>query len=431
MEPGGGASAGASPPRTTGTEALALPVVLAAGPGSADRAYLDGMQVGIRRVNATGGIGGVPLRLVVHEHGGDPGEAERVLREVVSTRPAALLYAGPGSVVSSLRPELQDPGTPLVLLEGDLYTPRALFREVFQVSIPWEWQAQVVARYLVLDRRAKDVVYLGAGPEAAGAERALRGAMAYWGGGVNAAFVLPGLGPQGDPPAAWGAALDRASRADWAVAFGPAAEARGLAEALDRASGPRRPGIAGPAALLGWEGASASPGTVAVHTYTWAGWAQPIARVNAFRSLSGRTVGRTPSGLEQEGYDAVRALAEGLRATGGLGGPALVAALEDLGSRAYAGFPVEFGPDDHLFPPRDELGLYATAGPREALDPWMDPEEDRWRALMRTFTYDGERTNVLDRDRKVFFPFWDPGQPGPPYWRSRYGIVSGPEDPLH
>ena len=43
----------------------------------------------------------------------------------------------------------------------------------------------------------------------------------------------------------------------------------------------------------------------------------------------------------------------------------------------------------------------------------------------------GTRTNVLDIDRKVFFPFWGKDQPGPEYWRSRYGIATRPGDRLH
>jgi len=92
---------------------------------------------------------------------------------------------------------------------------------------------------------------------------------------------------------------------------------------------------------------------------------------------------------------------------------------------------VDFGPDDHVFAPRDELGLFAVAGPKERLDPWEVAGTDPWRPVMRTFTYDGRRTSVLDMDRKVFFPFWGKDQPGPVYWRSRYGIVTRPNDPLH
>jgi hypothetical protein len=51
---------------------------------------------------------------------------------------------------------------------------------------------------------------------------------------------------------------------------------------------------------------------------------------------------------------------------------------------------------------------------------------------MRTFTYDGQRTSVLDVDRTVFFPWWTKYLPGPHYWRSIYGIATRPkDDPLH
>jgi hypothetical protein len=151
----------------------------------------------------------------------------------------------------------------------------------------------------------------------------------------------------------------------------------------------------------------------------------------AFTRTVERTEGRAPNGLEQEGFDAVRVLADGLRATGGLGGAALTAALERMRDRAYSSFPVFFGPDDHEFLPRDELGLFAVAGPAESLDPWQSNGVEAWRPILRTFTYDGRRDNILRRDRQLFFPSWRKNQPGPYYWRSRYGIVSGPKDPLH
>jgi hypothetical protein len=51
---------------------------------------------------------------------------------------------------------------------------------------------------------------------------------------------------------------------------------------------------------------------------------------------------------------------------------------------------------------------------------------------MRTFTFDGEKTNILDRDKQVFFPRWQRPRPSPKYWRSRYGIVTRPaRDQLH
>jgi hypothetical protein len=192
------------------------------------------------------------------------------------------------------------------------------------------------------------------------------------------------------------------------------------------------PRIVGSASLLDLDPTKlgAPPGTTACYTYTWAGWAQPIPRVGRFRTNLTSAVGHSPAGLEQEGYDAVRTLALALARVREKGGPALVEALEAIHDKTFSSFPVDLGPDDHTFLPRDELGLFAVAGPNERLDPWQQPGREPWRALMRAFTYDGKRSDILDRDRRVFFPFWRKDQPGPEYWRSRYGITTR-RDALH
>jgi hypothetical protein len=173
------------------------------------------------------------------------------------------------------------------------------------------------------------------------------------------------------------------------------------------------------------------PGATTCYVYTWAGWAQPIKRVAAFRKSFRRSFGRLPSGFEQEGYDAVRVLVEGLKKTEGEGGRRLTATLERLPAQTFSSVPVDLGPDDHLFLPRDELGLFAVPGPNEELDRWQKPDHSNWRPLMRTFTYDGKRTNILDRDKRAFFPFWRENRPAPFYWQSRYGITTRQSDPLH
>jgi len=51
---------------------------------------------------------------------------------------------------------------------------------------------------------------------------------------------------------------------------------------------------------------------------------------------------------------------------------------------------------------------------------------------MRTFTTDGQKVNLLNADKKVFFPGWRRLKPSPRYWKSEFGIVSRPdEDLLH
>lgn len=391
------------------------------------------MKLAVDEVNAAGGIEGRPLGLAVQDDGGSPTLATRLIGDLVSKRsgrPPGILYVGPGPALSSLRAQFDRAGTPVVLLEGDLYTSRGLFPQVFQTTIPWEWQAHVIAKYLVLDRKARDVVFVGAGPEARVGQRALGGALAYWGGRLARGFTAGSINDR----SALAPAFDRAARADAAVVFGPPGVSLMLAGSIEEVAPEPglRPRISGPASLLVDERGLSHPGTTACYTYTWAGWADPIPRVGRFREEFRAAFGRDPSGLEQEGYDAVRLLAEALARTRGKGGSKLTAALEDTHGRTFSSFPIDLGPDDHLFLPRDELGLFAVAGPEERVDPWQVPGSRPWRALMRTFTYDGERTNVLDRDRRVFFPFWRKNQPGPEFFRSRYGIRSrAARDPLH
>jgi hypothetical protein len=269
------------------------------------------------------------------------------------------------------------------------------------------------------------VVFGGQGPEAPAGADTMDRALRYWGGKLDHAFTAC--------PCAEG--LERAGAADWVVLFGPPPVPLELANAVEEIAPLDGPGITGSAGLLVRDEGLArpNPGTSAAYTYTWAGWAEPIPRVSSFVERFQAAMDRPPTGLEQEGFDAVRAMVEALRANGGRGGADLVQALEDMEERTFSSFPVDFGPDDHLFLPRAEVGLFAVPGPRRRIDPWQSRAggEELWRPIMRTFTYNGERTNILDRDRPILFPFWDEDQPAPDYWRSRYGIVTGPEDPLH
>lgn len=417
------------------TDAVVLDVVADLSPttGSLElpNSYLEGIQLAAEQVNAGRGVKGRRVELALHDHRGEPAEAERLVAEVLAGDPTALLYVGPGTALQPHRQRFLETGVPVMLLQGDMYTSRTLFPQVFQTTIPWEWQARVIARYVVTDRDAADVVFIGSGPEAGTARDALAGALEYWGGDLGAGFVIRSGGTPGRKP------YVRAMGADWVVIHGTDVDSPVdlilAVEVMAQEGGLKDlPGFTASSGLLGQEALASIPaGASACNTYTWAGWAEPIPRVGEFRRKFQAFAGRLPSGLEQEGYDAMWTLIAALRQTDGEGGPALADALEGIQDRTFSGFPIDLGPDDHMFAPRDELGLFAIPGSHEEVDPW-DQGGASWTPLMRTFTYDGERTNVLDRDRRVFFPYWNKNLPGPKYWRSRYGIVSRPgQDPMH
>jgi ABC-type branched-subunit amino acid transport system substrate-binding protein len=418
------------PSPSPGLPPLYLDVVAAteassAGPGAAnDQTYLDGMRLAVQVLNADGGAGGRPLELRPHDDGGSLDRSTEVIRSLLDAGSTAILYVGPGPALSPLRELFAQAGTPVILLGGDLYTSRGMFPQVFQTTIPWEWQAKVIAKYLVTDRRAGDVVFVGSGPEASAAATSTGRWLEYWGGSLAGSYLTPPAGAS--PPSR------PASDANAAVVFGTPYDVHAEVAALE--AGAHRPRISGGESLLvPVEGFDQPPaGTTACNTYTWSGWAEPIRRVGAFMASFQASAGHPPNGLEQEGYDAIQALAYALGRDGLRGGRALVSALEAIHDRAFSGFPIDLGPDDHQFLPRDELGLFAVPGPNERLDPWQSrTDPDLWRPVMRTFTYDGRRDDILDEDRPVFFPGWRKNQPGPYYWKSRYGIVSKPKDPVH
>ena len=332
------------------------------------------------------------IRLAAEETGIEPalvdpaGNPEGALRQAVTGGASAVIVVrAPGAVIRA-RPDIEAAAVPVIEIGGDLYSDQALFRYGFQVSIPLTWQARVLAHYLVVDRGYDRIAFVGQ-PDIA-----------------RAALQEEGVTPIEDAP-----------QAHLALAALPQEPSGGQ--------------LAGPADVLATSG-TVPPGTVACAPYTWAGWAEPIPRVSRFRARFLDRFGREPGLPEQDGYDAARVLSDALDRTGGRGGEALVRALESFRDETYVSTPIRLGPDDHVFAEQSHLGLFALE-PAGAQAPGEDLEPLPWRPLMRTFTTNGKRVNLFDRDVRVFFPNWRPPAPRPNYWRSRFGIITRPDDPLH
>src|SRR6266536_1926415 len=360
LQPTASPSLSAGPPLYL--DVVAATVASRDGPDAAnDQTYLDGMRLAVQALDDKGGVGGRPLQLRLHDDGGDLDRSTKAIGSLLDSGATAILYVGPGPALSPLRERFAQAGTPVVLLGGDLYTSRRMFPQVFQTTIPWEWKAKVIAKYLVTDRKAKDVVFVGSGPEASAAAASTGRWLEYWGGSLAGSYLTPPAGVSPPSKPAWDA--------DAAIVFGTPYDAHAEAASLVSGHAPRLSG--GESLLAPGAGFDQPPaGTTACYPYTWAGWAQPIRRVRAFMASFEAFAGPPPNGLEQEGYDAIQALAYALDRDGLRGGRALVSALEGIHDAVFSGFPIDLGPDDHLFLPRDELGLFAVPGPIERLDPW-------------------------------------------------------------
>jgi hypothetical protein len=378
---------GSSP--ATPPDAVELAVV--AGPGA--EPYLRGMEVAVRQINRSGGIDGVPVRL---RRSGNVG---------VSGGSPATLVVGSADAVTRLRPEIESSGAVVVVIGDDPYSSRELFRSVFQASVPELWQARKLARLLVTDLRFGRIALVSGDRDTIEAYEA-----GFAEEGTGLSIVEPG----GDTEPAC-----RVAGSDAVLLPGPADEIGPLATAIDALPEP-------PLLALGSEGlgvdAPLPPGTLAPYHYAWSGWADPIARVHRFRTRFRRIHGLDPEGLEQEGYDAVRVLAEVLRRTDG-GGDALIRELEAVADATFSALPLRLGPDDHVLLPEGQLGVFAVARPGTEA-PGEALATNPWRPVMRTFTYNGERVTIARRDLRVFFPSWRHPAPSPEFQVSRYGITS-------
>ena len=344
--------------------------------------------------------------------------------------PTAVIVVGDARGVVEARPVIEEARVPVILMGGDLYSPRQMFRYAFQTSIPYRWQARVLAHYAVGDRGYDSIAHV-VDPDL---------------GEVTNAGIAEEIAAEGGDIVLGPAITDESSAADvagelvssgvrGAMFLGSTAKAALLSSALSAHPDP-------PQLLLSAEALDVSffsepnrnpaPGTVACYSYVWSGWAGMIPRVHEFRERFSASFDHVPASLEQEGYDATKALAGALVRTDGEGGFRLVQELETFREETYSSVPVRLGPDDHVMAEQSHLGLFAIEEPIDAALP--PPEASSllpWRPIMRTFTTDGEKMNFLDRDKKIFFPFWQPKRPTPKYWRSLYGIVSRPSDPLH
>jgi ABC-type branched-subunit amino acid transport system substrate-binding protein len=400
------------PPRAT--------IRLVSSPDPSLASFREGVRFALEEVVAQGEL---DLRLL---------DAPSVAT-AVRLDPAAVIVLGDAASVAEARPSIEEARLPVVLMGGDLYSSRQLFRYAFQTSIPYRWQAEVAAKYLVSDRgydALANVIDTGLDPRI---HDAVNEAIAGEGGIVSVVSEIGESSPALDAEAAADAAVS--AGADAVLFLGGTAKATQLAHALAQHQDPPQLALASEALDVSWlsvPNRDPAAGTVAPYSYTWSGWADMLPRVSEFRRGFSDFSMHYPASLEQEGYDAMRALADALIRTGGEGGDRLVLELETFREETYSSVPVRLGPDDHVLAEQSHLGLFAI---EEPVDGALPPPEASsllpWRPILRTFTTDGEKMNFLDRDKRIFFPFWRPKRPTPKYWRAEFGIVSRSSDPLH
>lgn len=323
---------------------------------------------------------------------------------------------------------------PVFELRNDLYERQALRPSVFQMSVPHSWEAYRLARYFGPGDRGYRRVGLirtsSSGGEVAAVS--LREAASLRGLDLVETDPLPVVVDASSDQIA--AVLSKLREARVEVVVAEASDAqlmevnRLLSSEAFNYEGKRRIADGWRPQLAGFDSlfsiSEMRPGTVAAGEY-----GRPVRHVDSIPAIKSfvdefeKANVPTLEGKESVAYDAVKFLAESVKRAGANDHEKVVQALEGFDRVRFARLPVSFSPTDHVAPERDHLGLWAVPTPDASKEPWF--------LLMRTFTSDLERTNILEEDWPSFFDGTTPGGEAPFFHQAKRGIVSDKSDDLH
>lgn len=438
----------------TGTDTLIIGLVgTSSGPRSwrGDTAF-RGADVGVHILNRTRDSDERVIELRTLDDMGDPDRALELIEDLAaSERTIGVVYAGPPMALAEAESALADAGIPGLLTFGDLYSAKKLTPHVFQVSPPYLWQARVIARYLVRDRRYATVGLLATDtPSGRVARSSLREALRSMGRrlavsvtyetGEGSGRALRKLKRRGveavvleAPPPAGAEVLDHLKSNGWAYRGTPRARIRS-AQSRRKARSHRRewrPQIVGFSPLittlperLAW------PGLVASDSYARGAHYLPIPSFESFRRAYEGWWESRPLSWERRAFEAVRMIGWAARRSSAEEDLALV--MEEMNAQRFGGLDVTFGPDDHTSVNPDDVGLWVVPRPGAAPEARSLPDNWPWVLLGRGFSIDGERTDIASEDWRHLFPGSPPPNgPAPRSSRAEFGVTSPRSDPVH
>ncbi|MDQ3940989.1 MAG: ABC transporter substrate-binding protein, partial [Actinomycetota bacterium] len=385
------------------------------------------------------------FELVTHDDAGDPALATRLVQELASSdRTVGVVYAGPSEGLPPAEDALAAGGIPAILNYGDLYSARLLSPHVFQATPAYLWQARVIARYLVLDRRYSRIGILSEDSLAGEtARRSLTTALADVGGRVADASLVP------KDLARVGRALRplRRRRVQAIVVEGSPATFEATLETLRETGAtyrttraakrrnPWRPQVIGFDSALspGIEESLLTPGVAAADSYARGAHYLPIPSFERFHRAFVDWWDSEPYGWERRAFESVQMIGWAARRVPTGKATDVARVLEKMRNRRFGGLDVTFGPDDHTSVDQTTVGLWVV--PRGGIKVRERDEVPRnlpWVLLARTFSIDEERTDVLPEDWKWLFRGAPPkNRPAPKIRRSLYGVITGRNDPIH
>jgi hypothetical protein len=411
----------------------------------------EGAHFGVGALNRSVNSGQPSFELITRDDRGDPERAAQLVEQVAADpRYAGVVYAGPTDGLPPAQTALQQARIPGVLCYGDLYSARLLRSNLFQVSTPFEWEADRIAPYIGRDRR-----YVTTG---ALIEKSLDGRTAN--ASLQDALVRTGLSRAvveryAPPKLEFRASLARLrrSRVEAVVVQGsPRAFDRVVATLRAMEAGYRstaaarfasaRPGVELKGRpwrpqVLAFDSAihpsdSALPeGTVAADSYTRRVDYLPIPSFKAFKSGFVDWWGHQPLGWQLRAYEAVQMIGWARLRTDA--GADVAATLERLRGVRFGGLDITLSDDDHSAIDESTVGLWtiprddAPVAEKERL-----PVSLPWVPIARTLSTDKKRTRIPAEDWPYLYGGRFGGNSPPPtYSDMRFGVRTSRRDPVH
>jgi len=390
------------------------------------------------------------VELVSLDDEGDPDRALELIEQLAeSPRTIGIVYAGPPEALPLAEGTLAEAGIPALLCYGDLYGAKKLSAHVFQVSPSSLWESRTLARYLGRDR-GYETVGLVAEDSADGlaateslrqeARRAglrLKRVVRYQPGASSFDSTIAilheaqveALAVQGNPNVvadflgALRSKLVRYTGTDDArIDSAPRRQRRNR-----KASNYWRPQILGfDLAISSATDQSVPVGMVASDTYARGAHYLPVPSFERFTDAFEAWWDESPTGWELRAFDAAQMIGWAQKQADG--DEDLAKVLERLRGKRFGGLPVTLGPDDHTSVEQSTVGLW-TLPPVSPEFP--EPNSFNWVPLARGFSIDGRRTSVLPSDWRHLFNNPPPRTaPAPRFSKMRYGVVTGPRDPI-
>jgi hypothetical protein len=388
--------------------------------------------------------------LEVLDDGGDGAQSLERLRSLLNRDDTVgILYAGPPEALADAEDILRRAEVPAVLAYGDLYGAQQLSSHLFQASLPYDWQARDIARYLARDRAYGKVGVLTETGTQDGSVAARmteerlkeygieRPVVVGYQADVLAALEqlqrrqVEAIVVQGNP-----AALQRIYEGLRSLKAGyrgtPGARVASAPKAVRKRrlrTGWWRPQLAGFDLMVNDRVPTPPPGTVATATYARGVHYLPIPGFQTFRRAFTDWWDVEPKGYELRAYEAARAIGW---ASERIEGGEIAGSLEDLRAKRFGGLPITLGPDDHVTVEEVTIGLWTVPGPTDRIrERERLPKELPWVPLARGFSIDGETTDILTVDWKYLFRDPPPrGGPAPRFAKMRYGVTTSRSDRL-